>query len=275
MLTKAGTNQFHGTAYNFNQVSALGATLYFTNRAGQRKNVSNYNQWGFTAGGPVVLPKLIDGRNRLFFFFAYEGINQKLPRATSTTVPTAEQRNGDFSGLLGLGPSYQIYDPMTGAREGSRVRRQPLSGNILPASRISPVAKNILSYYEPPNQAGVADGRNNFYVGAVGEFNTFDGEMARVDYNTSARHKIFGSFRRNDRLLNNGTTFSNNATGSFLRQFNWGATIDDVYTFTPTLVLNTRLNWLRNGERRGGFFDGFDLTTLGIPSIATIAGLAA
>ena len=93
-------------------------------------------------------------------------------------------------------------------REGTRVRRQPFAGTIIPSNRISPVAKNILSYYELPNQAGVADGRNNFFVGAVGEFNTFDGEMARVDYNISSRHKIFGSFRRNDRLLNNGTTFA-------------------------------------------------------------------
>ncbi|MGH9659974.1 MAG: carboxypeptidase regulatory-like domain-containing protein, partial [Bryobacteraceae bacterium] len=266
MVTKAGTNSFHGTAYNFNQVSALGATLFFTNRAGQRKNVSNYNQWGLTAGGPVVLPKLVDGRNRMFFFFAYEGISQKLPRATSTTVPSAEQRNGDFSSLLALGANYQIYDPLSGAREGSRIRRQPFAGNRIPAARISPVARNILSHYDAPNQASRPDGRDNFYVGAVGEFNTFDGEMGRLDFNLSNRHKLFFSFRHNDRLLNNGTTFSNNATGSFLNQINWGSTVDYVHTLTPTMVLNTRLNWLRNGERRGGFFDGFDITSLGLPA---------
>ena len=82
----------------------------------------------------------------------------------------------------------------------------------------------------------------------------------------SNRHKVFFSFRHNDRLLNNGTTFNNKATGSFLGQINWGATFDDVFTLTPTTVLNTRLNWLRNGERRGGFFDGFDITTLGFPA---------
>ncbi len=266
MLTKAGTNTFHGTAYDFNQVSALGATLFFTNRAGQKKNVSNYNQWGITAGGPVLVPKLLDGRNRVFYFFAYEGINLKLPRATSTTVPTAEQRNGNLSSLLALGPTYQVYDPATGAREGSRVRRQPFAGNVIPASRISPVAQKIFSYQDQPNQPGRPDGRDNFFVGAVGEYNTFDSEMGRLDLNLSATHKLFVSVRHNDRLLNNGTTFSNNATGSFLRQINWGATLDDVLTFSPTMVLNTRLNWLRNGEQRGGFFGGFDLTTLGFPA---------
>ena len=266
MVTKAGTNAFHGTAYDFNQVSATGATLFFTNLAGQKKSVSNYNQWGMSAGGPVVIPKLFDGRNRLFFFFAYEGLSQKLPRATSTTVPTDEQRTGNFSKLLALGSSYQIYDPLTGVREGSRVRRQPFIGNIVPSNRISPIAKNILSYFEPPNQPGRIDGRDNFFVGAVGEFNTFNSEMGRLDYNIGARHKLFFTFRQNDRLLNNGTTFSNNATGSFLNQYNWGSTVDDVLTLTPTMVLNTRASWLRNAERRGGFFGGFDPTTLGFPA---------
>ncbi len=266
MVTKAGTNSFHGTAYNFNQVSATAATLFFTNRAGQKKNPAIYNQWGLTAGGPVVIPKLINGKNRLFFFFAYEGISQKLPRATSTTTPTAAQRNGDFSQLLALNASHQLYDPSSGVREGARVRRTPFAGNIIPASRISPIGKNILTYYDAPNQPGRADGRDNFFVGAVGEFNTFDAEMGRMDFNVSSKHKLFFAFRHNDRLLNNGTTFSNNATGSFLAQLNWGATLDDVYTLTPTMVLNTRLNWLRNGERRGGFFTGFDPAQLGFPA---------
>ena len=265
-VTKAGTNAFHGTAYDFNQVSALGATLFFTNRAGQKKNVSNYNQWGITSGGPVMIPKVLDGRNRVFFFFAYEGINQKLPRATSTTVPTQAERNGDLSALLAVSGNYQIYDPATGVREGNRVRRQPFSGNIIPAARISPIARNILSYYGLPNQPALPDGRNNYYVGAVGEFNTFASELGRLDFNLSNRHKMFFNFRHNDRLLNNGTTFDNPATGSFLGQINWGTTLDDVYTLTPSTVLNVRLNWLRNGERRGGFFDGFDITTLGLPA---------
>src|SRR5262249_4165119 len=159
-----------------------------------------------TLGGPVVIPKLFNGHNRVFFFLAYEGINQKLPRATSTTTPTAEERAGDLSKLLGLGPQYQLYDPLTGVREGTRVRRLPLPGNIVPANRINPIAKNILAYYDLPNQPGLPDGRNNFYVGGTGEFNTFDSEMARFDFNLSSRHKLFYSFRHNDRLLRNGST---------------------------------------------------------------------
>ena len=266
LVTKAGTNAFHGSAYNFNQVSKLGATLFFTNLAGRVKNVSNYNQWGLTAGGPLWIPKAFDGRNRVFFFFTYEGINQKLPRATSTTVPTDAQRNGDLSQLLCVGSAFQVYDPLTGVREGTRVRRQPFAGNLIPAARISPIGRNILRFYDAPNQAGANDGRNNFFVGAVGEFNTFDSEMGRMDFNISPKHKLFFAFRHNDRLPNNGTTFANNATGSYLRQINWGGTLDDVYTLSPTTVLNSRANWLRNGEQRGGFFDGFDIATLGLPA---------
>ena len=263
ILTKAGTNAFHGTMYEFNQVSALGANLFFANRAGQKKNVSNYNQWGATAGGPVMLPRLLDGRNRVFFFFAYEGINQKMPRATDTTVPTAEQREGNFSKLLALGPAYQLYDPATGVREGSRVRRQPFPGNVIPGARIHPVARRILAFYDLPNQPGKADGTNNFFVGAVGEFNTFDSEMGRLDFNLSSRHKLFYQFRHNDRLLRNGTTFSNNATEATLTQINWSTGIDDVFTISPTTVLNTRLHWLRNSELRLPLSLGFDITSLG------------
>jgi len=125
VVTKSGTNTLHGTAYDFFQNSALGANPFFTNLAGQKKPSTNYNQWGATGGGPVFIPKVFNGRNKVFFFLAYEGINLKIPQATFTTVPTPAERNGDFSALLRLGASYQIYDPASGVRQGSRVARQP------------------------------------------------------------------------------------------------------------------------------------------------------
>jgi len=266
VTTKSGTNSFHGTAYDFNQTSALGATLFFTNLAGQKKPSTNYNQWGITSGGPVIIPRVFDGKNKLFFFFAYEGIQEKVPQASFTTVPTAVERSGDFSALLKLGGNYQIYDPATGVKQGSRVARSPFDGNIIPSSRISPIAQNILSYMDLPNFSGRADGTNNYYIGTPGELDTFDSELGRIDYNISDRHKIFYNFRHNDRLLEGGRTFaSNDATGTILDQVNWGSTLDDVYTFAPSLVLNTRFNFLQNSELRKGYSDGFDYTTLGFP----------
>jgi hypothetical protein len=129
---------FHGSIYEFNQVSALKATPIFTQRNRQTKPVTRFNQYGFTAGGPILIPKIVNGRNRLFWFFAYEGIKQSEPEPTFSTVPTEAQRNGDFSALLNINNNYRIYDPATGRLENGRIVRDPFPGNIIPSNRISP-----------------------------------------------------------------------------------------------------------------------------------------
>ena len=133
LVMRSGTNTLHGRAYWFNQVSNFAAGQFFTNREGQPKPTLRFNQWGINAGGPVMIPKVLNGRNRVFFYFAYEGVQDALPRPAFATVPAAAERNGDLSALLALGTNYQIYDPATGAREGSRIRRTPFPGNIIPA----------------------------------------------------------------------------------------------------------------------------------------------
>ena len=265
MVTKSGTNAFHGVASDYNQVSRLAATPFFTNRAGQPKPVTRYNQWGTGVGGPVILPKLLNGRNRLFFYFAYEGIRTGLPLPTTLTVPTAAGKTGDLSGLLAAGANYQIYDPLTASREGSRTRRQPFPNNVVPANRISPIAKKLLDYYPLPNQAGRPDGRDNFLSNLVND-DRFHSETGRIDWNASDRHKLFFNFRENNRDLLNNDYFANIATGTRLNQYNWGSMLDHVYTLSPTMVLNSRFNWSRNGEVRGTKGDGFDFTALGLPA---------
>lgn len=265
VVLKSGTNDFHGSAYEFNQVSRLKATPFFTNAAGQLKPVTRFNQYGLTVGGPVIVPKLVNGRNRLFFYFAYEGIRQSEPEPTFSTVPTQAQRNGDLSALLQVGSIYQIYDPATGVREGTRIRRQPFPNNIIPAARLHPVSKNILGFIPTPNTTGTADGLNNYFNNTV-RSDTFYSYMGRADFNASDRHKLFFSFRTNDRVENRGNRFGNIVTGNFLSRVNWGATFDDVYTVTPTLLVNTRLNWTRFVEGSTRPSDGFDFTTLGFPA---------
>ena len=107
IITKSGANQFHGTLGLFNQTSALAANLFFTNMAGIKKGENRYYQWGGTAGGPVIIPRVINGTNKLFWFFAYDGISsfRPVPGGTTFTVPTPAMRNGDFSGLLAFGSS--------------------------------------------------------------------------------------------------------------------------------------------------------------------------
>lgn len=276
VVLKSGTNQFHGTAYEFNQVSNLAATPFFTNKVGARKPTTRFNQWGGSFSGPVVIPKLVNGRNRVFFFFAYEGIKDALPAPSTSTLPTPAEKAGDLSALLNVSAAYQIYDPATGVVEGARVRRQPFAGNIIPASRISPIALNYLKSYPDPNQAGRSDGQDNFVSLTNGERNDFYNYLGRLDFNISDRHKLFFSTRHNKRIGQGGNSFgralTDNPTATNpLRRINWGLMVDDVYTFTPTLLMNTRLNWTRFEEPRINYSEGFDSTSLGFPAYLAAA----
>lgn len=274
IITRSGTNDFHGTLYEFNQNSAFNATPFFTNKAGAKKPVSRFNQYGGSFSGPIRIPKLLDGRNKLFFMFAYEGVKDALPAPTTNTMPTAAERNGDFSALLGVGNAYQLFDPLTGVVQGGRVARQPFAGNVIPANRISPIAKNYLQYYPLPNQPGQPNGQANFLSNTDGERNRFNNTIGRLDVNLSDRHKFFFGARNNLRVGSGGNGFGksvydNPTAGNYLQRLNWGLTFDDVYTITPTFLVNSRVNWTRFVEPQTNFSLGFDSTTLGLPAYLT------
>jgi hypothetical protein len=123
VIMKGGTNSLHASLYEFNQVSNLAATNFFTNKAGQKKPAGRYNQWGGSAGAPLWIPKVFNGKNRVFWFYGMEFINDSFPEPQTVMVPTQAERNGDFSALLKLGSAYQIYDPYSGVAQGSRIAR--------------------------------------------------------------------------------------------------------------------------------------------------------
>lgn len=209
IITRSGTNEFHGTLYEFNQNSAFNATPFFTNKAGVKKPVSRFNQYGGSFSGPVWIPKLWNGRNKMFFMFAYEGVKDALPAPTTNTMPTDAERNGDFSALLRVGAVYQIFDPLTRVAGGGRITRQPFPNNIIPPNRISSIAKNYLQYYVPPNQPGQPNGQANFLSNTDGERNRFNNTIGRLDVNLSDRHKFFFAARNNLRVGSGGNGFVN------------------------------------------------------------------
>ncbi len=263
---KSGTNTPHGTVYDNKKDASFDANNFFANRAGQPRADFTYNRWGASASGPVRLPKLYNGSNRTFYMYGYEGIKTLEPRGTTLTVPTAKQREGDFSDLLRLGGVYQIYDPATrmGAA-GGRFQSAPLPGNIIPASRISPIAKSILSYYPLPTAAGTADGRNNLPLINDKEDLTYYTHTARFDHNLSDRHRIFArvSVYKRDSFYNDW--FKNIATGESFQFLSRSAAFDDVYTFSPTFFMNVRYGYNRFVTAADTRSQGFDLTTLGFP----------
>ena len=267
---KSGTNQIHGTAYEFFRNDKLAANDFFLNRSGRPRDSLRYNLYGGTVGGPLWFPKLYNGKNRTFFFFGYEGIKDRFPEPGLYTVPTQAQRNGDLSSLLPLGSAYQIYDPLTATQEGSRIRRQPLAGNIIPQDRISPIAKNYLALYPLPNQAGDREGRNNF-VSANTRGDDFYSLTFRGDHQMTAKQKAFFRYTYNNRRESRGNwsgeTAGIHATGNFLFRINYAGTFDHVYAISPTTVVNWRAGYSRFKEPSIRQHEGqFDPKSLGFPA---------
>ena len=122
-VLKTGTNGLHGSLWEFNQPSDMVANDFFRNRSGQDLQITHFNQYGLTVGGPMVLPKIYNGRNKLFWFFAFEGLKDGQPNPTFLTVPTDAERQGNFSALLPLGTQYQLYNPNSAVLNGTTVTR--------------------------------------------------------------------------------------------------------------------------------------------------------
>ena len=143
---KSGTNNLKGEGYWYYRDDKLSKNDFFLEAAGRPKAEMSYDRFGGFAGGPIL-------KNRTFFFGAVEWLYDEFPEPGQFTVPTEKMRNGDFSELLAAGIT--IYDPATAVRRADgRIERQPFPGNIIPASRISPIARNYLQYWPLPNQAG-------------------------------------------------------------------------------------------------------------------------
>jgi hypothetical protein len=273
ITTKSGTNQLHGSGSEFNENNVLTATPFFTNAAGAKKTVFRSNQWGMTAGGPVYIPKVFNGKDKVFFFFAYEGYHSSTPAPTYYTVATDAEKGGDFSALLKLNngsKNYTLYDPKSAVLNGSTVTRTPFPGNIISPDRLNTIATKFLNTWMPkPNTAGVYDDTNNFYAdsGSVVPYYAFNG---RTDINLSSRNKLSlaGRYSLYNSLGGDVTTnlaYSDHTGGREL----WNGSIDDVHTFSPTFFGDLRIGVNRYWQFQIQASAGYDPTQLGFPSYMT------
>jgi hypothetical protein len=255
-ITKSGTNSLHGSGWEFNQPNTLTGNDFFLNRAGSKRPVTHFNQYGVTAGGPIYVPHVIDTRNKLFWFFAWEGIKDGQPAPFTGTIPTDAMRAGNFTGLA------TIYDPFSATLSGTTVNRTPLPNNTIPSNEISSIAKAYNAFYaEPTNSASV----NNF-VSAPNTTDNYSNQMGRIDYNMSDKSRLFADVRHTDYSQAKNNYFGNVAEGSLLYRDNWGMSVDEIYTLSATNVLDIRLNFTRMNEGHDIPSVGFSPTSLGLPS---------
>jgi outer membrane receptor protein involved in Fe transport len=181
--TKSGSNDLHGSAYEFFRNDKLDATNFFANRSGAEKPVFKRNQFGGTLGGRLI-------KDRTFFFGSYEGTRLRRGESSISTVPTAARRGGDFSDSDAL----PIFDPATTRREGNRDVRTRFPGNIIPPSRFDPVAKKAIDLYPLPNLPGEVN--NYFFAGSfASDTDQYDG---RLDHNFNQNHRAFFRYSRRD-----------------------------------------------------------------------------
>ena len=268
LITKSGSNTFHATGWEFARNAKMDATNFFTNRAGGRKGDFKRNQFGGNVGGPL-------NRDKTFFFLNYEGLRQENAAVSTFTVPLPEWRTGDFSNFRNAsGALITIYDPATTRADPDnpgQFIRDPFPGNRIPADRISPMARAMMTYWPLPNAtpSNAFTQTNNYSLSGV-QNNEGDRVDSRLDHVFNDRWRTFVrySFSNESNLPFN--SFGNVASSSggdgptYTKVHS--LSIDHNYSLGPTWILNVRYGLNRRLVDRLPLSAGFDLSSLGFPS---------
>ncbi len=296
---KSGTNELHGTLWEFLRNDKLDAADFFQNATNTSKGEFRQNQFGFTVGGPVYFPSVYNGKNKTFWFFDYEGTRIRQVNPQVATVPTLAERNSGYTNFSDLiagqsgtrtdllartFPLGTIFDPATTRSVTTGVRdsvtglvptasgfvRDPFSGNIIPASRLDPNAIKLLNLYPLPTGPALF---SNFASNRVikDNINSLD---VRIDQNFSEHDQMFGRFSYSDEPRFKPGPFEGIADGG---AFNQGTEVNKAYntglsythSFSPTLVNEARIGYSRLRSDRIQPFGN----TLGIPGQFGIQGI--
>jgi hypothetical protein len=203
VVSRGGTNQLHGEGFEFFRNNMLNANSWLQNATGGESTPYKQNIYGGYIGGPVVLPKIYNGRNRTFWFFNFQGTKYRQAAVNTVGgVPTAAERTGDLTSTLYNGASPLMYDPLGDTAigsDGNLVRTTLLGGNglIVPASQISPMTAKILADLPLPNRpatAGFSEYDN--YIGQQGTSTNDANWTFRIDENLTDRQRLSFRFKR-------------------------------------------------------------------------------
>ncbi len=272
VTTKPGTNDLHGAVYWYHQDDHLNANTFFNNQASAKKSKSLKNTMGFAVGGPVYLPKLINGRDKLFFFIDYEGTRSPSSSIGNQIIPSLLERTGDFSQTADKsGNKIIIYDPASTVASGSGYVRTPYSNNTIPLSAQDPVGKFVANWYPAPNRTVTAGTLEN-YTRTFRDKLFWNSIATRADYNISPMHTLFLRFGWNHRTSPSGisTYYPGNKIYSdpadIFHRRNIAAGAGYTWVRSALTVIDFRLGFTRGTESNNLFNEGIDLTTLGFPA---------
>jgi hypothetical protein len=264
--TKAGTNRLTGELHWYARNRVFDCNDFFNNKNGTVRPVYQDNRMGFSLGGPVTIPRFYKGRNRTFWFYTWEWNPYTVPASFTGTVPTAPQRQGDFSALLPLGTRYQIYDPYsTRPAPNNRFQRDPFPENVIPSARFNPTGLALANLYPLPTRAGNADGINNYYNGSSSAkaLEDYQVHLARFDHAFSESHRLFFRIHYDNWTEKKNRYYDNGIQGMNLGRVNRGLALDDVLLLTPSLVLNIRYGITQQDFTEYRETRGIDLSKFG------------
>ena len=231
VASKRGSNEFHATLFEFLRNDALDARNFFSPTVDPLKR----NQFGVVASGPVFLPKLYNGKNKLFWMFSYEGTRRRQSVTSTTLVPTLKERAGDFSGSL-----VTIVDPIT---------KIPFPGNVIPPNKINPVGAALANLYPVPNSS---DPSRNF-IGHPRGVSDNDVLAARMDSQLGARDSIWGRFTKNapyDRGVGQALSAAFPGFEQEQSDNNLQFAVGDIHTFSPTIFNEINIGYVRFRRER-------------------------
>ncbi|MBM3724873.1 MAG: hypothetical protein FJW40_05565 [Acidobacteria bacterium] len=264
VVYKSGSNNLHGSLFEFLRNSKLDANDFFNNRQGFRLGSFKRNQFGAMVNGPIQ-------RNKTFFLGSYEGLRERALSNTLTSVPTAAQRAGDFSQTRAAnGQQVNIFNPFTTRAQGTGFVRDPFPGNRVPDTMFDTVARSAMRFYPQPNTVtnAVTNLNNFFNTGARGyDQDQIDG---RIDHNISDRQRLFGRFSWRENLDSPAQFFPDDLTiaegrvEQGVRQPSMS--VDYTNTLSPEMVLTVRAGVSRSVFNFDNQGLGFKPSALGLPA---------
>lgn len=248
---KSGTNQFHGSAYDFLRNDAMDAKGYFN----PVRQVTRQNDFGATFSGPVWIPKIYNGHDKTFFFFSYEGFRYRDGALNQfTTLPIDDFRHGDFSRLVDAnGDQIPIYDPDTTVVLGDgTVQRQQFPGNIIPTDRIDAIAQQIIdkmpaTEFDRLTNNALSQTQNAFSTGI---------KTYKIDHSLTARQKLTGTYSQADE--NDVTDYWGGAQDYGILQHTKYARVAHDFVISPTVINHFQIASSRRWRREGALANGLD-----------------
>jgi hypothetical protein len=264
VVFKSGTNQFHGSAYEFLRNSVFDANNFFANSRHEELGSFKRSQFGGHATGPIR-------RDKTFFMGSFEGLRARSFATSVRTVPTLEQRNGDFSKTFNqAGALIRIFNPFTTRASGTSFVRDQFPDNKIPASMIDPVALNILKYFPLPNQPGAANTNANNYAASGSSQTNLDNYDFRVDHRFSETQTFFARYSHRytqavplkafseELTIAEGRIIEENRARNFVAEY--------THTLSPTTVLTGRIGFARTLFVFSNQGLGFKPSQLGLPA---------